>query len=188
MVVFSLFIGGTLMIPEKLSREIIYECEWVNLYADKVKFPDGNILDKYHFIHYDCEFVGVVVQNEKEEVLLIKANRYITQSEEWEIPAGRVDNGELAIDAAIRETLEETGYEITDPKFVYRNNPSNGSTDMVHLIFKATAGEKVGQFDINEVSEIIWVSKDKIAEMLEKNEINCGLSLIGLVLVLFCGL
>ena len=54
------------MIPEKLSREIIYECDWLSLYADKVKFPDGHILDKHHFIHYDYESVGIVVQNDKE--------------------------------------------------------------------------------------------------------------------------
>jgi len=176
------------MIPEKLSREIIYECEWVSLYADKVRFPDGSILDKYHIVHFDFESVGVVVQNDIDEVLLIKANRYITQSEEWEIPAGRVDDGELALDAAVREVLEETGYEINNPELVYKYNPSNGSTDQVFLIYKATAGKKVGQFDINEVSETKWVSKEKITEMLKKNEINCGYSLTGLLLVLFFGL
>jgi len=31
------------MIPEKLAREVIYESDWVNLYADKVKFQDGFI-------------------------------------------------------------------------------------------------------------------------------------------------
>jgi len=176
------------MIPEKISREIIYECEWVSLYADKVRFPDGSILDKYHFTHHDNEAVGIVVQNEKEEVLLIKSNRYISQSVEWEIPAGRVEKGEHSVDAAIRETFEETGYEIIDPKLVYRYNPSNGSSDQVFLIYKATAGKKIGKFDTNEVSDIKWVSKEVVAEMLKNNEINCGFSLTGLMLVLFCGL
>jgi len=176
------------MIPEKLSREIIYESEWVSLYADRVRFPDGYILDKHHVVHFDFDSVGIVVQNDIGEVLLIKANRYITQSEEWEIPAGRVDEGEAAIDAAVREVLEETGYEIFDTELIYRYNPSNGSSDQVFLVYKATAGKKVGQFDINEVSETKWVSKEKIAEMLKNNEINCGYSLTGLMLVLFCGL
>jgi len=176
------------MIPEKLSREIIYESEWVSLYADKVRFSDGYILDKYHLVHFDFGSVGVVVQNDIGEVLLIKGNRYITQSEEWEIPAGRIDDGESALDAAVREVLEETGYEIINPELVYKYNPSNGSTDQVFLIYKAIAGKNVGQFDINEVSETKWVSKDRITEMLKNNEINCGYSLTGLMLVLFCGL
>ncbi|MCL2427024.1 MAG: NUDIX hydrolase [Oscillospiraceae bacterium] len=176
------------MIPEKLSREIIYECEWISLYADRVRFPDGQILDKYHYAHFDFDSVGIVIQNEEGEVLLIKSNRYITQSEEWEIPAGRVDKGECPVEAASRETLEETGYEITTPELIYRYNPSNGSTDQVFLIYKAVAKKKVGQFDTNEVSGIAWVSKDKVKEMLKQNEICCGFSLTGLMLVLFCEL
>jgi len=176
------------MIPEKLSREIIYESQWISLYADKVRFPDGYVLDKYHFAHFEYESVGIVIQNEKEEVLLIKSNRYISQAEEWEIPAGRVDKGEQPTEAAIRETMEETGYTITDPELVYRYNPSNGSSDQVFLIYKAKAGKKTGQFDTNEVAEIKWVSKERITEMLKQNEIRCGFSLTGITLVLFCGL
>jgi len=176
------------MIPEKLSREVIYECEWISLYADKVRFPDGYILDKYHFAHFDFDSVGIVVLNDKGEVLLIKSNRYITQSEEWEIPAGRVDKGESLRDAAVRETMEETGYTISEPQPVYKYNPSNGSSDQVFTIFKAVALEKEGQFDSNEVAEIAWVSKEKITEMLKQNEIRCGFSLTGLMMVLFCGL
>jgi len=176
------------MIPKKLSREVIYENEWVNLYADKVEFQGGHIIDRHHFIHFDYESVGIVVENEKNEVLLIKANRYITQSEEWEIPAGGIDNGELAINAAIRETLEETGYEIERAELIYRYNPTNGISDQVFNIFKAVAVNKVGDFDTNEVMDVKWVSKEKVLKMLKQNEINCGLSLTGLSLVLFCGL
>jgi len=176
------------MIPKRLSREVIYENEWVSLYADKVEYPDGYILDRHHVIHFDYESVAVVVQNEREEVLLIKANRYVTQSEEWEIPAGRVDNGELSIKATAREVLEETGYTISEPKLLYKYNPSNGISDQVAAIYKANALKCAGQFDTSEVADIQWVSKEEVAEMLRKNEIRCGVSLTGLMMVLFCGL
>ena len=176
------------MIPKRLSREVIYENEWVSLYTDKVEFPSGYILDKYHFVHFDYESVAIVVQNEKDEVLLIKSNRYITQSEEWEIPAGRVDNEELSITAAAREVLEETGYVITEPQLIYKYNPMNGVTNKVIAVYKANAIQKSRQFDTVEVMDVQWVSKDNVTEMLRKNEIRCGLSLTGLMMVLFCGL
>ena len=175
------------MIPKRLSRDVIYESEWVTLYADEVQFPDGYILDKYHVIHYEHESVAMVIQNEKDEVLMIKSNRYISQRIEWEIPAGRVDDGENPVNAAKREALEETGYSITDPEFVYRYNPTNGSSDQVFNIFKAYAIKKDAQFDTNEVSDIAWMSKKQIAEMLQNNELHCGFSLTGLLLVLFFG-
>jgi ADP-ribose pyrophosphatase len=176
------------MIPKRLSREVIYENEWVSLYADKVEYPDGYILDRHHLIHFDYESVAVVIQNEKDEVLLIKSNRYVTQSEEWEIPAGRVDNGELAVKAAAREVLEETGYTITEPKQIYKYNPSNGISNHVIAVYKARAVRKTKEFDTQEVMGLQWVSKEKIQEMLRQNEIRCGVSLTGLMLVLFCGM
>ena len=176
------------MIPKKLSREIIYENDWVNLYIDKVQYGDGHVLEKYHFIHFDYESIAVVVQNDKNEVLLIKSNRYTTQSEEWEIPAGRVEDGEASLNAALRETLEETGFSLISPKLVYRYNPINGISDKTIAVYKANVLRKEGDHDPLEVSGIKWVSKDKIMEMLSKNEIKCGVSLTGLMLVLFCGL
>ena len=174
------------MIPKRLSREVIYESDWVSLYADKVEYLGGHILDRHHFIHFDYESVAVVVQNEKGEVLLIKANRYITQSEEWEIPAGRVDDREPAIKSAIREVLEETGYAITEPRLIYKYNPSNGISDQIVSLYKASAMQKPGKFDPVEVMDVKWFSKEKVQEMLQQNEIRCGVSLTGLMLVLFC--
>ena len=176
------------MIPKQLSREVIYENEWVNLYVDKVEYADGHILDKYHFVHFDYESVAVVVMNEKDEVLLIKSNRYITQSEEWEIPAGRVDDGEFAFKAATREVLEETGYTITEPRLIYKYNPMNGISNKTMKIYVTEALKKVGQFDTIEVSDMQWTSKEKVMEMLIHNEIRCGVSLTGLILVLFCSI
>ena len=176
------------MIPKRLGRETVYESEWVSLYLDKVQFSENHIINKMHYIHYDKEAVGIVVLNEKNEVLLIKAHRYFTQSEEWEIPAGGIDKDESSFDAAIRETMEETGYSIKSPEYIYRFNPSNGSSNQVFHIYKAYADVKVNDFDLNEVSEIKWVSKNEIFSMIKSNEINCGFSLIGLLLVLFCGL
>lgn len=173
------------MLPKRLSREAVYENEWVNLYIDKVEFADGHILDKYHYIHFDYESVAVVIENEDNEVLLIKSNRYITQSEEWEIPAGRVDKGEVSVNAAFRETMEETGYIISSPKLVYKYNPMNGISDKVFAIYKAKALRKEGEYDPIEVLETKWVSKNKVAEMISQNEIHCGFSLAGLLLVLF---
>lgn len=36
------------MKPERLSRNIIYQSPWVNLYLDKVEFPNGLVSEKFH--------------------------------------------------------------------------------------------------------------------------------------------
>ena len=177
------------MIPKRLSRKVIHESPWVSLFLDKIQYSNGHILDDMHLVHFDHEAVGIVVQNEKGDVLLIKSPRYHTQSVEWEIPAGQIDDGEDPVDAAKRETLEETGYSIDDVKLIYRFNPSNGISDQTFHICKCktTIFCKESEPDPLEVSELKWVSKEEIRRMIQNNEINCGFSLVGLMLVLFCG-
>jgi 8-oxo-dGTP diphosphatase len=61
---------------------------------------------------------ATIVLNDQNEILLIKGPR-----RGWEMPGGQVEEGESLKDAAIRETLEESGIEIEVVKFcgVYQN-------------------------------------------------------------------
>lgn len=172
------------MLPERLSRETIYQSKWVNLYADKVRFPDGRIIDRYHVISFNNGAVGAVVVNDKDEILLIESYRYITQSIGWEIPAGGMDDKESILDTAVREVKEETGYSIDNCQHIYSYRPSNGSSDQVFHVVKAKAVNCVDKFDTNEVKSIKWFSRDSIREMIEKKEIEDGFSLTGLLIYL----
>jgi len=172
------------MFPQKLARTIIYENPWVNLYVDKVLFPDGRLIEKHHYLHYERQSVAVVIQNYKEEILLIQAYRYVTNSMEWEIPAGGIEKGESPQEAGKREVEEETGYTVTEPKLLYTFNPSNAMSDAVINIVSCKAISCVDDFDKNEVKEFKWVTVSNIKEMISKNQIKCGPSLIGLLLTL----
>ena len=48
------------MMPERLASKTIYESDWISLYEDKVKMPDGSIIDSYHRLHFPHESVCVV--------------------------------------------------------------------------------------------------------------------------------
>jgi ADP-ribose pyrophosphatase len=176
--------GVERMFPERLSRTVVYENPWVNLYVDKVIFPDGRLIEKHHYLHYDRQSVGIVIENDNDEILLIQSYRYVTNSIGWEIPAGRIEEGETPEEAAKRETLEETGYTVTEPRLIYTFNPSNGMSDAVFNIVKCKAISGIDDFDKNEVKERRWIPKSEIREKIGRNEIKCGPSLIGLLLTL----
>jgi len=57
--------------------------------------------------------VGIMVRNEKGEILFMKANEN-TRNEpgKWRFPGGEIEFGETVFEAAKRETAEETGIEI----------------------------------------------------------------------------
>jgi hypothetical protein len=70
----------------------VYQIPWVNLYVDKVRFPDGRIINRHHLLDFECPSVVVVIENERDQILLVRVNRYTTGLTQWEMPAGSVDH------------------------------------------------------------------------------------------------
>ena len=167
--------------PERLDRKVIYESDYVCLYADKVRFSDGSIIEKYHQIHYPKEAVCVTIFNEKQEVLMIRNKRYTIGRLEWEIPAGKMEEGESKEDAAKRECFEETGCTLKDLQFLCSQNPANGMSDCVCHCFAAMVDSETALTDTNEVDCKQWLPKERVLEMLRNNETMDGVSMLGLL-------
>jgi len=91
-------------------------------------------VEKYHQIHYPKEAVVVVIFNENDDILFIHNRRYTVGHLEWEIPAGKIEEGESIEEATIREAKEETGCDLKDIKFLCSQNPSNGTKDGVSIL------------------------------------------------------
>lgn len=168
--------------PIRLARKVVYESDWINVYADRVQFPSGKILEKHHIIEFASQAVGVVVENNREEVLFVQVFRYALDDLNWEIPAGRIDKDESPIDAAIREVQEESGYETSEHRLVYSFYPIDGISDeKFHIVF-CKAGRRTRDFDTDEINDIKWVHKDKLKQMIQKQELCDGLSLSAMLL------
>lgn len=167
--------------PQRLDRKVIYESDWVSLFLDKVQMPTGYVIENYHQLHYAHESVAVVILNDKDEIMMIRAKRYTTGRLEWEIPAGRIEKGESPEEAARRECLEETGCALKDLVYFCCQNPSNGMSDLKIYLFGARVEAENVQFDENEVQKKCWIPKAQVLEMLKKNETQCGVSMLGLL-------
>jgi 8-oxo-dGTP pyrophosphatase MutT (NUDIX family) len=84
----------------------------------------------------------------------------------WELPGGRVDVGETAEAAAVRETAEEAGVRVlvtglagvfTDPGLVVRSVTGEVRQQFV-LVFRARPVGGVPHGDLQETSEAAWVA------------------------------
>lgn len=168
--------------PQRLSRTTLYRSSRVNLHIDKVELPEGYIVEKWHVLDFEREATAVIVENGKGEILFVEAYRYITDSLSWEIPAGGVDEGETIEDAAQREVLEETGYQTENPKLRCSYYPSNGISNQIFHIVSCQAGEKVADFDKNEVKSYQWLEPKVIKNLIRQGKIQDGLSLTALLL------
>ncbi len=170
--------------PKRLSRQTIYESDHVCLYADKVQLPSGYVIEKYHQIHYPHEAVSVVIFNGQNEILMIREKRYTVGRIEWEIPAGKVEEGETISDAARREAMEETGCSLKDLRYLCSQNPANGMSDCVCHVFAARVEEEGDIKDIDEVAGKKWMSVQEVKQLLKENGTRDGVSILAILYAL----
>ena len=172
------------ILPERLERNTIYESDYVCLYTDKVKLSSGYIIEKYHQIHYPHQAVSIVIFNEKNEILMIREKRYTVGRLEWEIPAGKIEDGESKENAARREAMEETGCTLKDLTFLCSQNPANGMSDCLCHVFAARVDTESSIRDTDEVASKVWMPVEQVKEMLRKNETHCGVSMLAILFAL----
>jgi 8-oxo-dGTP diphosphatase len=106
--------------------------------------------------------VFVAVQGLHGRLLLVRR----CDSGAWELPGGKVDVGESAAEAAVREVAEETGVQVavtglvgssTDPGHVIRAAGGEVRQQFAVLVrARAVGGEPHG--DLHETSEAAWVA------------------------------
>lgn len=116
-------------------------------------FENGNKASLRHAV------VDVIIVNvKKNQILLVKRAAHLSNPNKYALPGGFVNRDETIAEAAKRETLEETGYDIDILKLVeIIDNPHRKGEDRqnISFLYLAQAGEKIAQSD-NEVSECKW--------------------------------
>ena len=170
------------MKPERLSRNVIYQSPWVNLYLDKVEFPNGLVIEKFHLLDFPRAAVTAIVENESGNIVFARICRYTTGTTEWELPAGGIETNESEIDAARREVLEETDYTSNNHELIYSYYPMNGSANKLFHIVRCKAIDYVQDFNKDEVSETRWFTKEEVKQMIMDKVLTDGFTLTALLL------
>lgn len=96
----------------ELKRRQIADCRVFQVEAQLMAPPKRDqASEAVEFYVLNCpDWINVVAYTESGALILIEEWRQGTQSLSLELPAGVVDPGETAFEAAKRELLEETGY------------------------------------------------------------------------------
>ncbi len=133
------------------------------------------------FVYYADPKVGVgVVVLEGGKILLVQRNMNPERGK-WSLPAGFVDHGEDPAAVAVRETLEETGLEVTVTGLVdvYYNPPDSpaGGGASIFILYQARrrggalqAGDDAdaaGFFALDELPELAFHSTRSVIERLQ---------------------
>lgn len=102
---------------------------------------------------------AVIVQDGR---LLLVRRRVKEGSLSWQFPAGEVEEGEAATDAAVRETREETGLNVAASMVLGdRVHPNTGRT-MIYVACDVIDGVAT-VVDDDELDSLAWSDKVQLA-------------------------
>jgi ADP-ribose pyrophosphatase len=162
-----------------LSSRVSYQGPVFSVTTDEVEEP-GGVRARRDVIRHSGSIVILAVDSalvgrktsparkldrkNEPSVLLERQYRHAAQSMMWELPAGRIDDGETALTAAKRELLEETGYSARRWKRILHFYVSPGFLDETMTIYLAeglTAGEAQPEADERIATKFFTLSEAK---------------------------
>ena len=165
------------------SVEKLLQNPWFSVLRQQVRDPLSSV-HEYSTVDFPRPAVGVIARRHH-QYLLIHQYRFIVDKYVWAIPSGGVEDGELPEEAALRELHQETGHSADLVQHILSYYPSYGATNQRFELFLAENVKATSStFELSEVLDIGWFSREKIIEMMMDNLIVDGLSLTPLALLL----
>ncbi|MFD0209732.1 NUDIX domain-containing protein [Streptomyces hirsutus] len=161
----------------------LYDNRWVKLQLWDVE-PPGMQRFEHHVVKLQHVAITAVL-DDQDRVLMMWRYRFVPQQFGWELPGGIVDSGESAADTALREVVEETGWQPKSLEHVVTYQPMVGMVDSPHEIFVGHGAEKVSSpTDIEEASHIEWVPLADIPGLMARGDLMGSGTLVALLHIL----
>lgn len=163
-----------------ISTEEIFKGKIFQVKTHNIKAKDGYAKRE---LVYHSGGAGILPIDEDGNTYLVRQYRIAYDAFLYEIPAGKIDSGEEALDTARRELLEECGLYANKLKLMHCIYPSPGYVNEKIYIYLATDLEKREQnLDENEELEIHKLSLEEAFQMVKSQEIRDAKSITALLL------
>ncbi|WP_298399147.1 NUDIX hydrolase [uncultured Azonexus sp.] len=153
--------SDTHLIESELSSESVFEGSLLKVRKDTVRLPNGATSVREYIHHPGAVVILAFLPNGK--LLFERQFRYPLRQVFLELPAGKIDPGEVLAETARRELLEETGYLASQWEHLGVMHPCIGYSDERIEIFVARdlQGEGCQQLDDNEFLEVVELSPEE---------------------------
>lgn len=163
--------------PDKTRT--IYQGRIISLELSNVTLPNG--------VHSELEIVrhpggaAVVAIDDKKQVCLLRQYRYACDDWLWELPAGKIDEGEQPLTTAQRELEEEAGSTARHWQPLGRMIASPGVfSEVVHCYLATGLTDCETRHESEEVIEINWLPFSEAIAMAIQGDIVDAKTVIGL--------
>lgn len=101
------------------------------------------------------------------DIPFIWRHRYLTGAWGWEIPIGKIEDGETPADAAPREFEEETGWQAGRLRHLLTVRPTPSLSNSEHHIYRTDSATAIGDpADQFESERIEWVPLSDLRSLM----------------------
>jgi ADP-ribose pyrophosphatase len=169
-----------------LDSQVAYEGPLFRVMRDHLIEPDGREANRDVIRHNGSVVILAIDPGKKKKdpwVVIERQYRHAAGQYLWELPAGKLDAGEAAVDGAKRELAEETGYQAKkwSPLVEYFASPGFlGESMNVFLAEGLVAGDAHPEED--EHIDFRLVKLSELLEMADKGKIIDGKTLTSVLL------
>ena len=155
--------------PRIVSTATIEVSPWVTIAEKTVQFEPGATPQLYHCLR-QADYVAVLAVTPDGLIALVRQYRPCVEDFTWEFPAGTLDAGETAEDAARRELFEETGLQAASLLNLGCFYPDTGRLQIASHAFFARAAQPLAQRAGRAELETKFVSLAALQDMMRTME------------------
>ena len=170
------------------------DCKFLNLYKLDIENKVGNSKD--YFVasrrgekdlscvvnnHNKADGVMIIPITDDDEFILVKQFRPAINDYIYEFPAGLIDKGEDAIEAATRELFEETGLLASECEYIIKPSyTSVGMSDesVVVVKMKVYGNISTENLEENEEIEVVKVPIKEAKNFVKDNNVSIKTALV----------
>lgn len=155
-----------------LSDTALVSKRWLEVREQRVRLGNGNEIEQFHLVN-GPHWTAVLCLTSERQVVLVRQYRHGFGGASLELPAGVIEPSETAIDAARRELLEESGFEVTsiEPLLSAAPEPSRSSTRAHFFFAQGARAVKAQQLDHSEDMEVVLVTVPELMDLIDQGQI-----------------
>jgi ADP-ribose pyrophosphatase len=171
------------------SREVFQAPPWIRISKQKVRLPDGRVIEDYHQVQLN-DFAVIVAQTPDGKILVERQYRHGIGHITLVLPAGGLKSGEDPLLAAQRELQEETGYVSADWRSLGRFAVSASYGCATMSLFTARDIRKISEPDGGDLEEmeILLMTREELQNAIRTGEMSAMSSVAAFALATHPGI
>jgi len=157
-----------------VSKEVVFQhSQYLTVEDHVIELPDGRRIPNWCWI-ITYDYVNVVARTTNKQFICFRQPKYGVEGLSIAPVGGHIEPGEVPLESAKRELLEETGYRAPSWTSLgsYRVDANHGC-GIAHL-FLADGAEKVAEPDSDDLEEqeVLLLERSELHNALNSGEIK----------------